>query len=57
MDKVMLQKWLKAGVMEFGKFQPTIAGTPQGGIVTPIKAPEQQQSSLVGKELRPGADA
>jgi RNA-directed DNA polymerase len=35
MDKVMLQKWLKAGVMEFGKLQPTIAGTPQGGIISP----------------------
>ena len=38
MDKVMLQKWLNAGVMEFGKFQPTLAGTPQGGIISPTLA-------------------
>jgi len=38
MDKVMLQKWLNAGVMEQGTFQDTIAGTPQGGIISPTLA-------------------
>ena len=38
MDKVVLQKWLKAGVMDQGKLQATIAGTPQGGIISPTLA-------------------
>ena len=38
MDKVMLQKWLKAGVMEQGQLHATIAGTPQGGIISPTLA-------------------
>lgn len=38
MDKVMLRKWLKAGVMENHRFAPTKAGTPQGGIISPVLA-------------------
>ena len=38
MDRVMLRKWLKAGVVEFGTFQATVAGTPQGGIISPTLA-------------------
>lgn len=38
MDKVMLRKWLKAGVMENYRFAPTEAGTPQGGIISPVLA-------------------
>ena len=38
MDKSMLRKWLKAGFMELGSFNPTNAGTPQGGIVSPVLA-------------------
>lgn len=38
MDKVILQKWLKAGYMEFNRFNPTEAGTPQGGIISPALA-------------------
>lgn len=38
MDKVILFKWLKAGYMEKGNLQPTLAGTPQGGIISPILA-------------------
>ncbi len=38
MDKSMLRKWLKAGFMEQGSFNPTDAGTPQGGIVSPVLA-------------------
>jgi retron-type reverse transcriptase len=26
---------LRAGVMQDGQVQPTVAGTPQGGVVTP----------------------
>jgi len=35
MDKVVLQKWLKAGYVENGITYPTRKGTPQGGILSP----------------------
>ncbi|MGR5178089.1 group II intron reverse transcriptase/maturase [Vibrio mediterranei] len=38
MDKVILKKWLKAGYMELGKLNATEAGTPQGGIISPVLA-------------------
>lgn len=38
MDKVILKKWLKAGFMESGSWNPTEAGTPQGGIISPVLA-------------------
>ena len=37
-DKVMLQKWLKAGFVENRVLFPTEAGTPQGGIISPVLA-------------------
>ncbi|WP_257324915.1 group II intron reverse transcriptase/maturase [Pseudoalteromonas rhizosphaerae] len=38
LDKQVLKKWLKAGYMESGKLNPTDAGTPQGGIISPVLA-------------------
>ncbi|WER45312.1 group II intron reverse transcriptase/maturase [Cupriavidus sp. WKF15] len=38
MDRVILRKWLKAGVVFQGQFQATEAGTPQGGIISPTLA-------------------
>ena len=38
MDKAILRKWLKAGVVFQGQFQATDAGTPQGGIISPTLA-------------------
>lgn len=38
MDKAILKKWLKAGFMESGSWNPTVAGTPQGGIISPVLA-------------------
>ncbi|SDV01430.1 RNA-directed DNA polymerase [Pseudomonas corrugata] len=38
MDKAVLQKWLKAGVIHNGQLQATEAGTPQGGIISPTLA-------------------
>lgn len=38
MDKEILQKWLKAGFIESGRNFPTMAGTPQGGIISPTLA-------------------
>jgi RNA-directed DNA polymerase len=38
MEKALLEKWLKAGFMEQGILFPTEAGTPQGGICSPVLA-------------------
>jgi len=38
MDKVVLQKWLKSGFVWIGQMFPTVAGTPQGGIISPTLA-------------------
>lgn len=38
MDKVMLNKWLKSGVVDAGQLQRTDDGTPQGGIISPTLA-------------------
>jgi RNA-directed DNA polymerase len=38
MDKPILGKWLAAGYMEEGVVYPTEAGTPQGGIASPVLA-------------------
>jgi RNA-directed DNA polymerase len=37
-DKGILAKWLAAGYIEKGNFYPTQAGTPQGGIISPVLA-------------------
>jgi RNA-directed DNA polymerase len=34
----LIQKWLKAGVLEDGKRKDTEEGTPQGGVVSPLLA-------------------
>jgi RNA-directed DNA polymerase len=34
----LVEKFLKAGVMEEGVFQPTRLGTPQGGVISPLLA-------------------
>lgn len=38
MEKAILKKWLKAGFMERNALYPTEAGTPQGGICSPVLA-------------------
>jgi RNA-directed DNA polymerase len=38
MDKAILSKWLKAGYVEGHILHPTEAGTPQGGICSPVVA-------------------
>jgi RNA-directed DNA polymerase len=37
-DKAILQKWLKAGFVYQNELFPTDAGTPQGGIISPVAA-------------------
>lgn len=34
----LIQKWLKAGVMEKGQWQSSEEGTPQGGVISPLLA-------------------
>lgn len=34
----LIRQWLKAGFMEQGDWHPTDAGTPQGGVVSPLLA-------------------
>ncbi|CAH0238245.1 Group II intron-encoded protein LtrA [Massilia sp. Bi118] len=38
MDKAILKKWLKSGFIESGRMFSTQAGTPQGGIISPVLA-------------------
>ncbi len=38
MDREVLRQWLKAGFVEKGRLFPTQAGTPQGGIASPLLA-------------------
>ncbi len=32
----MIDKWLKAGVLEEDALQRPVAGTPQGGVISPM---------------------
>jgi len=34
----MIDKWLKAGVLEEGRLQRTTTGSPQGGVISPVLA-------------------
>jgi len=38
LDKRVVQQWLKAGIIEKGKWYPTTEGTPQGSIISPTIA-------------------
>jgi RNA-directed DNA polymerase len=46
----LIAQWLKAGYMEDSVFHPTTAGTPQGGIISPLLA----NITLHGMELALG---
>jgi len=34
----LIRQWLKGGVIEEGRRQPTVRGTPQGGVISPLLA-------------------
>ena len=34
--KGLVERWLKAGVVDKGRFAPTEEGTPQGGVISPV---------------------
>jgi len=36
--KRTIKRWLKSGIIEFGKYYQTKSGTPQGGIISPLLA-------------------
>ncbi len=36
MDRKVLSQWLKAGFMDKGHMYPTLKGTPQGGVISPL---------------------
>ena len=36
MDRAILRKWLEAGFIEQQVHYPTSAGTPQGGVISPV---------------------
>ena len=38
MKRKMMEKWLKSGFFDGQSLQPTLAGTPQGGIISPTAA-------------------
>ena len=38
LDRTILRLWLRAGVIDRNVFSPTEAGTPQGGIISPLLA-------------------
>jgi len=57
----LLRQWLKAGVMEDGTVKETLAGTPQGGVISPLLSNIylhyldriwQNQCSHIGKLVR-----
>jgi len=63
MEKAILKKWLKAGFMEKHVLYPTEAGTPQGGICSPVLANmaldglEQALSEVIRPTTRKGRKA
>ena len=38
MDREILAKWLRAGYLEEATYHQTLAGTPQGGVISPVIA-------------------
>jgi RNA-directed DNA polymerase len=36
--RALIKQWLKSGYVEHGTFHPTEAGTPQGGVISPLLA-------------------
>jgi RNA-directed DNA polymerase len=62
----LLRQWLRAGVMEDGTVRETLAGTPQGGVISPLLSNIylhyldrvwQNQCSQIGKLVRYADDA
>ena len=66
--RTVVQRWLTAGVVELGHYQATEAGTPQGGVISPLLANialdgmerlfhcESRSGRLIMPSLRTGLD-
>jgi len=48
----LLRKWLRAGVMVDGVHERTVAGTPQGGVISPLLANTELARRNVGELVR-----
>jgi RNA-directed DNA polymerase len=55
----LIRLWLQAGVLDEGQFQRTVAGTPQGGVISPLLAniylhgfDQQMRAAGVGELVR-----
>ena len=52
-----IKSWLKSGVLDQGEILPTIEGTPQGGVISPLLANialhgmEERIKQVVGKDI------
>jgi RNA-directed DNA polymerase len=44
----LIERWLKAGILESGRWEPVEVGTPQGSGISPILAPSSTTLSLSG---------
>ncbi len=55
----LLRQWLEAGVMEDGAVSPTVAGTPQGGVISPLAVEHlpARARRAVDAPQRPAGDA
>jgi RNA-directed DNA polymerase len=56
----LIWRWLTAGVVERGEFTPTVGGTPQGGVISPLLlnvALHGMETAAGVRYLRLGADA
>ena len=47
----VVKRWLKAGVMDGEELAPTTAGTPQGGVITPLT---QRKLLIQGQNMAHG---
>lgn len=58
MHRPTLRKWLRAGYLENGRWYPTEAGTPQGGIASPLLAnlTLDQMEPTIRAAIRPRRD-
>jgi retron-type reverse transcriptase len=47
----LIRQWLRAGVMEDGAVRETLAGTPQGGVSTPLTQKVISTFGVVGSSV------
>jgi hypothetical protein len=45
----MVRRWLRAGVIERGRFAPTVEGTPQGSVISAGWWVDRQAEAALGR--------